>query len=86
MCKHAPRLKLLKKWDLELITLMRHLKTDEEGGDPVPVVLNGSTGGLLLFFFAATRRLWRAEGDCALDVSEPHNKATEAQMAASRSR
>jgi len=32
---------------------VRHLKTDDGGGDPVPVVSNGSG----VFFFAATRTL-----------------------------
>ena len=42
------RAKRLKNWDLEP---MRHLKTNEGGGDPLPVVSNGSRS----FFFAATR-------------------------------
>ena len=48
MCKHGPRSKRFKTCDFEP---MRHLKTDEGGGDLVSVMLNGSGG----FFSAATR-------------------------------
>ena len=48
MCKHGPRSKLFKTCDFEP---MRHLKTDEGGGDLVSVMLNGSGGS----FSAATR-------------------------------